>query len=197
MNIISLTYKSTNFYLIFSEDGWVMIDTGWSDTFSQMLQLLNQNNIAVNEVNYLIITHYHPAHAGLTQNLKELGINLILHQKQSAYFTRLNQYYKKTPQANFRDITSNNSIILTEDNSRNFFQSIGINGELISTPGHSEDSVSFVIDNECAFTGDLPSLSSPDANNDIVIEDSWELIHQFHVKTIYPGHGEAYKISSI
>lgn len=197
VDIISLTYKAANFYLVPSNDGWVMIDTGWPDTFSQVLQLLNQHNIAVNEINYLIITHYHPAHAGLTQNLKELGIHLLLHEAQSAHFTRLNLFYKRNPQANFRDITMNNSITLTKANSKGFFASIGIEGELISTPVHSDDSISFIIDNHCAFTGDLPSLSSPEAAYDITVKENWDRIRQYHADTVYPGHGDSYHIGLI
>lgn len=195
MNVISITYKSANCYLIPSDGGWVMIDTGWPDTLSQLLQLLNQNNISVNEINYLIITHYHPGHAGLTQNLKDLGTNLIIHQSQVTYYNRLNTLYKKNPQAHFRDITPMGNMIVNEAESRNLLESIGINGELISTPGHSDDSISLVIDNDCAFIGDLPSMSSPDDELDIVIEDSWDQIDHFHVKTIYPGHGNVYQIS--
>lgn len=197
MNVISITYQSANCYLISYDDGWIMIDTCWPDTFSQLLQLLNQNNIAVNEINYLIITHYHPAHAGLTQNLKDLGTNLILHERQSSYYNRLNLIYKKNPQAHFRDITAANNIVLTDAESRSFFKSLGIDGELISTPGHSADSISFVVDHTCAFIGDLLPLPLPDSQRDIVIEDSWDFIRQFGVNMVYPGHGEPYELPKI
>lgn len=192
MNVINITYKSANCYLIRSTDGWVMIDTGWPDTLSQLLQLLNQNHISVNEVDYLVITHYHPAHAGLTQNLKDLGITLIIHESQLNYYNRLNLLFKKNPQANFRDITSNDNIVLGDVNSKSFFESIGITADLISTPVHSDDSVSLVIDDECAFIGDLPTFDP--SNNDNLLENCWDLIKKYHVKTIYPGHGESYEI---
>jgi glyoxylase-like metal-dependent hydrolase (beta-lactamase superfamily II) len=194
VNVINLTYKSANYYLIQTEGGWVMIDTGWPDTFSQLLQLLNQNNISVNEINYLIITHFHPGHAGLTQNLKDLGINLILHEAQVPYYSKLNLVFKKNPKANFKDITSSNNIILTDLDSRNFLSSIGIDGELITTPGHSDDSISLIVDDCCAFTGDLPTLSTLDNDYDFEIDDSWDMIKKHNVKMIYPGHGEPFSL---
>jgi Zn-dependent hydrolases, including glyoxylases len=194
MNVIQLTYKSVNYYLIPGDDGWVMIDTGLPDTFCQLLQMLNQHNISIYEINYLIITHFHPGHAGLTQNLKDFGTNLILHQNQVNYYSKLNTFYKKNPKANFKDITSSNHIIVSDFDSRDFLKSIGIEGELISTPGHSEDSISLVVDDDCAFTGDLPVYSMLEAYDDIEIEDSWDLIRQYHVKTVYPGHGDSYEI---
>ena len=194
MNVITLVHKSTNSYLIQSDNGWLMIDSGWPDTFAQLLQLLNQNNISIHEVNYLVITHFHPDHAGLTQNLKDLGTTLILHEYQVPYINKLNLIYKKNPKANFKDITNSNNMVLTESESRHFLKSIGIDGEFISTPGHSDDSISIVIDNCCAFTGDLPALDLIDVYNDIVIEDSWDMIKKHTVKTIYPGHGDSYEL---
>lgn len=193
MKIVQLTYKSSNCYLVPAMEGWVMIDTGWPDTFSQLLQLLYQNNIPVNEVDYLIITHFHPGHAGLTQNLKDLGTNLILHESQLPYYNRLNNYYKKNPKANFKDITSNNNKVVNNYDSRSFFESLGLQADLISTPGHSDDSVSLVIDNECAFIGDLPTVFKPEEYN-TVIADSWRVIQNREIKTIYPGHGAPFDI---
>lgn len=193
MKVVQLTYKSANCYLIPANEGWIMVDTGWPDTFSQLLQLLYQNNIPVNEVDYLIITHFHPGHAGLTQNLKDLGTNLILHESQLPYYNRLNTFFKKNPKANFKDITNNNNIVINNSDSRSFFESLNIHGELLSTPGHSDDSISLVIDDKFAFIGDLPTIFKPEEYN-TVVADSWNMIQQHNVKTIYPGHGEPFEI---
>ena len=195
MNVITLVHKSTNSYLIQSDNGWLMIDSGWPDTFAQLLQLLNQNNISIHEVNHLAITHFHPDHAGLAQNLKDLGTTLVLHEYQVPYINKLNLLYKKNPKANFKDITNSNNLILTESESRSFLKSIGIDGELISTPGHSDDSISLIIDDCCAFIGDLPASDLIEVYDDIVIEDSWDMIKKHSVKTIYPGHGDSYPLS--
>ncbi len=194
VNVVSLTNNRTNCYLLPVNDGWLLIDTGLPDTFSQLLQLLNQNDISIYEINYLMITHFHPDHAGLTQNLRDLGTNLILHEDQVSYIKELNTFYKRNPKANFKDIIGSNAIILSESDSRSFLKSIGINGNLITTPGHTDDSVTLVIDDNCAFIGDLPAYQLVDAYDDFVIEDSWDMIEKYHVNTIYPGHGEVYEI---
>lgn len=194
MNVITITYKDTNCYLIPTIDGWLMIDTGWPDTFSQLLRLLNQQGVSVDEIDYLIVTHYHPAHAGLTQNLKDLGINLILHEVQVPYVNRINQFFKRKPKKHFKDITTGNAFILSEDESRSFLSSIGIEGALITTPDHSEDSISLVLDNICAFTGDLPAYSDKDSCQE-PDADSWNRLMAHGIKAIYPGHGEPYKLS--
>lgn len=196
LNLISITNNLTNCYLIQTNDGWLLIDTGSPDTFSQLLQLLYQNEISVNEINYLLVTHFHPDHAGLTQTLRDLGTNLIVHENQIPYMHKLNTFFKKNPKANFKDIIPNNVIVLSDSNSRSFLESLDIHGNLIPTPGHSDDSVSLVIDDECAFTGDLPSFHLKDAYNDLVIEDSWNMILNYNIKTIYPSHGEIYELDN-
>lgn len=194
MNIVSLSNNNTNCYLVQLTEGWLLIDTGLPDTFSQLLQLLNQNDISIYEINYLLITHFHPDHAGLTQNLRDLGTNLIIHEEQIPYINKLNLFFKKNPKANFKDIITSNYIVLSDSNSQSFLESIGILGNLITTPGHSDDSVSLVIDNDCAFTGDLPAYNWEDSYDDFVVEDSWDMLLKNHIKTIYPSHGEIYEI---
>lgn len=196
MNILTITHKSINRYLIPIQEGWLMVDTGMPDTFSQLLHLLNQNDISVNEINYLVVTHFHPDHAGLVQVLKDLGINLILHEYQVPYINKLNLFFKKKPKANYRDITLSNHIVVTAEESKELLKSIGIDGTLLSTPGHSDDSISLIINDCCAFVGDLPAPHLMEAYDDIVIEDSWNMIKQHHIKTVYPGHGEPYELKT-
>ncbi|MDF2512928.1 MAG: Zn-dependent hydrolase, glyoxylase [Herbinix sp.] len=194
MKVISLTNNSTNCYLLPANDGWLLVDTGLPDTFSHLLQLLFKNSISIYEINYLLITHFHPDHAGLVQNLRDLGTNLIVHEDQIPYMQKLNSFYKKNPRANFRDIVSHHMITVSNSDSREFLQSIGISGDIVTTPGHSDDSISLVLDDECAFVGDLPSYHLVEAYNDIVIDDSWEMLQAHNINTIYPGHGEPYQL---
>jgi len=193
MDVIEISYKSTNSYLIRTNGGWLMIDAGWPDTFSQILRLLNQNGISVNEIDYLFVTHYHPDHAGLAQNLKDLGTSLIVHEIQLPFIHKINQHFKKYPKENFKDITNNNMIVLSEADSRSFFESIGLSAKLLVTPGHSEDSVSLIIDDFCAFTGDLPAPETCEIYDDPAVKSSWEQISKYNIKKIYPGHGDTYE----
>ncbi len=44
------------------------------------------------------------------------------------------------------------------------------------------------------FVGDLPSPDLAEAYDDLVLEDSWDMIKRRGIKTIYPGHGDAYAV---
>jgi hypothetical protein len=66
---------------------------------------------------------------------------------------------------------------------------MGIAGEVVPTPGHSDDSVSLLLDDGSAFTGDLtpPELTGPD--NADVIAMSWRRLSERGAALVYPGHG--------
>lgn len=194
MEVIKLTYKSTNCYLVKSNNGWIMIDAGWPDTMPQLLQLLKQKDINISNIKYLIVTHFHPDHAGLAQNLKNSGIVLITHESQVCYIDKLNDFFKRKPKDNFKAIEIRNNKVVSSPESRIFLKSKEINGEIVQTPGHSDDSVSLVIDGCCAFTGDLPGLLLMEAYNDQTLKDSWKLLQEYNVKKVYPAHGDPYNI---
>jgi len=70
-----------------------------------------------------------------------------------------------------------------------FLAAIGIDGEVVATPGHSDDSVSLVLDEGAAFTGDLTPLSMAEPHNAAALESSWRRLRQLGVTIVYPGHG--------
>jgi len=73
--------------------------------------------------------------------------------------------------------------------SRRVFADIGIAGEIVHTPGHSDDSVSLLLDDGSAFTGDLtpPTLAREDAVR--AVTASWRLLRERGATRVYPGHG--------
>src|SRR5262249_4978431 len=78
---------------------------------------------------------------------------------------------------------------MTIGGSRAFLSSIGIAGEIVATPGHSDDSVSLVLDAGAAFTGDLPPPGFVDESTSATVRQSWEKLRALPATKIYPGHG--------
>ena len=77
------------------------------------------------------------------------------------------------------------------DQSRALLELLGIAGQVVHTPGHSDDSVSLILDTGIAFTGDLapPSMVVEDARQ--LAAESWQRLRDSGVRQIYPGHGPA------
>jgi ribonuclease/clavin/mitogillin len=88
-----------------------------------------------------------------------------------------------------RYITLDNNLQLTTGESRAFLERIGLSGVIVSTPGHSDDSVTLVLDEGGAFTGDLPPETAAVAEALDTVRQSWNMIRSLGARTIYPGHG--------
>ena len=84
------------------------------------------------------------------------------------------------------NITLHDNLQITTGESRAFLGRIGIAGEIVWTPGHSDDSVSLVLDEGVAFTGDLPPPGFVGERANATVRQSWDALR---VRMIYPGHG--------
>ena len=186
MNIVNVGYDSTNYYIIDAKGGKLLVDCGWPGTLPKLMAELKRKGISLQEIKYLLVTHFHPDHAGLTQELKNQGIKLILLECQAEFIPPFAEFFKgkKFP---YVPITQHGSLVLKMEDSRKFLAGMGLNGEILHTPGHSDDSVTLILDEGFAFTGDLhPSFMDID---DTTTRASWEKIRQRKITRIFPGHG--------
>ena len=191
LNIVNVGYDSTNYYLIETASTKLLIDIGFPGTLPKLRHALKRTGIELADINYLLATHYHPDHAGLAQELKRQAIKLIVLEHQLTAIPALKQHMK--PSQQYLDITLDDNITLHTAESRAFLRRIGIDGEIIATPGHSDDSITLILDVGAAFTGDLPPANMAyDSTN--ATQRSWEAIHSHGVTTVYPGHGPTRQI---
>jgi len=195
MNIIPLTHKHAHAYIIGVNDAWLMFDAGWPSSFPTFKNIMRDNGISPCSIRYLIVSHFHPDHAGIVQIMKEHGAALLLHECQIGAVSQINGFFQKHPDNAYRPLASEDNRVVTTSESRELLQKIGLYGEIIHTPGHSEDSVSLILDGEYAFTGDLPPLENAEGLNNPSISESWRRILYYSIKTVYPAHGLSYKIT--
>jgi endoribonuclease LACTB2 len=187
MNILNVGYHSTNYYALEIKDGKLLVDCGWPGTFPQFSAELKRKGLAPAEIRYILVTHFHPDHAGLVQEFKNLGARLILLESQVGFIRPLNELNKRK-NAPFLEIREGDNLILKFEDSRTFLGSLGLDGEVIPTPGHSDDSVTLILDEGFAFTGDLPPRF-------LVMEEdrpsraSWDRIYAHKVTRLFPAHG--------
>jgi glyoxylase-like metal-dependent hydrolase (beta-lactamase superfamily II) len=186
MNIVNVGYASTNYYAIDIKHGKLLVDCGWPGTLPQFRKVLQRKGISIEEFKYLLVTHFHPDHAGLVQDLKNLGIKFILPDVQMDVISSFGEFFKGKSFPYIEVNPGDNHLLRLED-SRGFLAGLGLEGELLHTPGHSDDSVTLVLDPGFAFTGDLhPAMMNID---DATTRSSWEKIHRHKITRIFPGHG--------
>jgi len=95
--------------------------------------------------------------------------------------------------------------IILKENEYNL-QDYGIPGSVIHTPGHTEGSLSVLLETGDAIVGDLamnafflclkprPSVFTCNSSK---LRDSWDNLIMKGAKVIYPGHGGSFPISEI
>jgi glyoxylase-like metal-dependent hydrolase (beta-lactamase superfamily II) len=196
MEILTLKHKTVQAYIINSNDLCIMVDSGYPESLNLFSKLLTNNNKTFYQIKYLIITHFHPDHAGLVQQLLDYGIHLIIHENQKEYLEWINNHFRKHVHKKYKPInTKNNEKIITLDSneSQKLFKEYKIDCKIIPTPGHTEDSITFIA-NGIAFIGDLPKYNEKGLYKTTKIQNSWNKILENSIKEIYPGHGEKYSI---
>jgi ribonuclease/clavin/mitogillin len=195
VNIVNVGYDSTNYYVIGNGKDRLLVDVGWPGTLGKLLANLKRKGIAIEEIRFLLATHYHPDHAGLVQEVKNRGVRLMVMEGQAAAIPALKQWMK--PEMHYLDIDLGDSTVVALAESRSFLAKLGIVGEIVHTPGHSDDSVTLVLDTGDAFTGDLQSESRADDASIDAVKSSWEKIRSMNTKTIHPGHGPSRPVPTV
>lgn len=194
MNFVNVGYGSTNYYVIGDGRNRLLVDVGWPGTMGKLLANLRRKGIALGDIRYLLVTHYHPDHAGLVQEVKNNGVRLAVLEGQGAAIPALRQWMK--PEMRYVDIDLRDNAIVPPAESRAFLATLGIAGEIVSTPGHSDDSVTLVLDSGDAFTGDLQGVALTEAPELDTVQKSWTKIRALNARIVHPGHGPSHPIPS-
>jgi glyoxylase-like metal-dependent hydrolase (beta-lactamase superfamily II) len=177
MNIVNVGYDSTNYYMLADHTPRLLVDAGWPGTLGRFQHQCERMGVALPTLKHMLVTHFHPDHAGLVRELSDLGLTLILPDVQA-------------PAPDGVRI-----VPLALADSRAFLATIGIAGEILHTPGHSDDSVTLVLDEGAAFTGDLTPASFVD-DPAHPVSQSWQAIREHGATAIYPGHGPMFPLGS-
>ena len=188
--IKEIKYGTTNTYLIKGRSGTILFDTGWAGTLAAFCHAVGEAGEKVQDINYILISHYHPDHMGIVQDIIDnMNVKLLVIDVQKDYIHCSDQIFEKNNNINFNPISTEPLIISCKD-SRKFLNDLGIDGEIIYTPGHSDDSISLILDNGIALVGDLYDLNSAFAFNDEKINNSWKNILSHNISKICYGHHE-------
>ena len=183
-----LKYGNTNCYYVEGKNGSILVDTDWAGTLQACYKKIKELDIT--KIDYLLITHYHPDHMGIAQEIIDnMNAKLLVIDIQKDYLHCSDKIFEKDKKSKFTPINTEPLIISCEE-SRKFLSDLGIDGEIIYTPGHSDDSISLILDNGIALVGDLYDLNSASAFNDDKINNSWKSILSHNISKICYGHHE-------
>lgn len=192
-----LQYGNTRTYYICCSEAGILVDTDWAGTLPTFFREIKQHNIRVEAIKYLLITHYHPDHMGLAGQMQELGITLLILEEQWNFIHSSDSVFQKEKRRDFKPVMEEAALRLSCGESRRLLKKIGVQGEIIHTPGHSEDSVSLILDEGAAFVGDLCPVDTVPGYCDEVLESSWRRLLTYNLRVVYYGHAEKREVSGI
>lgn len=187
--ISKLRYGNTNTFFIQGIGGSLLIDTDFAGTLTAFYRVIKEHNITISDISYILATHYHPDHIGLVSELMKQEVKLLLIDTQISHIHFADEIFKRDKRLKYEPINMDNSIIISSKDSREFLENMGIEGEIISTPSHSEDSISLILDNGICFVGDLEPIEYLDAyDNNVKLESDWKKVMSYNPKIIYYAH---------
>jgi len=185
LTIVNVGYRSTNYWVVGAGQSRLLVDIGWPGTMGQMRATLKRMDVPLGEIRYTVATHYHIDHAGLAQELKREGVSLLVLPVQVDAIPLMKRFTK--PADRYVEITARDNVTISFEESRKLLNGIGIAGEILHTPGHSDDSVSLLLDDGSVFTGDLPPEAG--AWDNPVALATWRMLREHGATRVYPAHG--------
>lgn len=187
--VTKIRYGNTNTFLIRGDKGSILIDTDYAGTMPAFYKTIKGLGIKVSDIGYVLATHYHPDHIGLVSELMEQGVKLIVMESQKGTVHYSDDIFAREPHQEYRPIDESSGKVLAFDESRAFLESLGIRGEIIATPSHSEDSVSILLDDGTFLVGDLEPLEYLEAYEDnAMLKHDWDTLLAAHPRRIFYAH---------
>ena len=187
--VTRLKYGNTNTFFIRGTAGNLLVDTDYAGTLPMFYKEIKRQNISLKDITYVLATHYHPDHMGLVSELMRQGVKLLLVDMQKEYVGFSDEIFARERRTEVMPIHTEEATVITCEESRAFLKGLGIEGEIISTPSHSEDSVSLVLDDGTCFVGDLEPVEYLGAyEENEKLKADWEQILSRNPKRICYGH---------
>ena len=190
MNITELKYSNTNTYLIQGSKGYLLFDTGWAGTFPAFCKSLGEAGVKLSDIGMILISHYHPDHMGIAGEIMTKGPVLLVCDIQKGFLHSSDHIFEKENRKDYVPIDDGRVRIISISESRKVLGEIGIDGEIIATPGHSDDSISLLLDSGELFVGDLNPLYELELHRGTEIGISWDRLLVRRPKTVYYGHAK-------
>lgn len=140
------------------------------------------------DIVYILATHYHPDHMGLIPELMKQGVKLLLMDIQRDYVHFSDSIFARDGLP-FVPVDETQATVITCAASRHFLAEIGIDGEIVSVPSHSPDSVALMLDSGDCIVGDLEPFDYLDAYpEESPQRNDWNVILHRHPKRILYAH---------
>lgn len=201
------SFGTINSFLLI-EDKIIIVDSGCGKHFEKIINYFRDNKIDKSLVSLIILTHAHLDHYDNVIKLKDyFQVPILVNKTAEKYFLNgINEFtesknilatilkllfYKTKLNKINPDIAIDNEFNLSK---------YGVSGIVLPTPGHTEGSLSIIINkNEC-LSGDLYINSSIEnkpawfINNNKQYLNSINKLKELKIRKFFPSHGRPFDL---
>lgn len=173
----------------------ILVDSGVSYNYPDLVALCAEAGLTLDDIDIMLVTHYHPDHIGglprLSQEYPHMQIYAHAHCKEMA--ENIDKHFSHRPMAGFHYLIPGNAIVSHVLSDNEVIDAGDVQIQVIFTPGHSKDSVSFYIPEESLLlAGDaLPDIHGMPIYDDLdqlfASFDRMEKIGASHVLSSFSG----------
>jgi len=195
--VTKLKYGNTNTYFIRGAKGSILLDTDYAGTLQMFYKEIKKNNLSLKDITYILATHYHPDHMGLVAELVNLGVKFLVMDTQVPNLHFSDKIFSRDKVLRLvPSVPEDKAEVISCKESRAFLTALGIDGEIVSTPSHSEGSITLVLDGGDCFVGDLEPIEYMDGyGKNAALQSDWEKVMNFFPRVIHYGHAPEKKLS--
>ena len=213
-SIRTLTFRWVNAYLVETDTGFILIDTGMAGNRATLERELSAAGCQLGDLKLIVITHGDPDHSGNAAYLRaKYGAKIAMHEAEAAAVERGNMFLSRgslslrrwmmKPLMRLFRLRKRDRFtpdFFLEDGDR--LTEYGLDATILHVPGHSAGSIAVLTDEGAFFSGDFlenrtrPSIATivDDAE---ALKASFERVKKLDIRTIYPGHGKVFTLDEI
>jgi len=206
---LSLPYKlgSVNCYLIETDTGCILIDTGGSNKRTELEKELESAGCKPSNLKLIVLTHGDFDHTGNAAYLrKKFGTKIAMHHDDSGMAERGNMFWNRKKGNILLGMIAR---ILFRFGKKERFKTdlyigdgynlseYGFDAKVLHIPGHSKGSIGILTADGDLFCGDLlENTDNPNLNS--IIDDlaaantSVEKLKSLKINNVYPGRGKPF-----
>ena len=197
-----------NCYLLETDKGFVLIDTGRKSSRNKLEQELEIAGCKPENLDLIILTHGDFDHTGNCAYLREkYDTKIAMHQYDSGMVEYGDMFWNKKTRNwiikklinvffNITKVKPDYTIDEESDLSK-----YGLDAKVIYLPGHSKGSIGILTASGNLFCGDLFTNTKKPEPNSMVdnlneFNESIDKVKGLEIKMVYPGHGQSFPMNS-
>jgi hydroxyacylglutathione hydrolase len=198
---------SVNCYLIKTDTGYILIDTGYTRKRTDLEKELESAGCKPGNLQVIVLTHGDFDHSGNAAYLrKKFGARIAMHHDDAGMVEYGNMFWNRSKSNILIKVIA--PILFRFGKSERFkpdsyiedgddLSENGFDARVLHIPGHSKGSIGILTSGGDLFCGDLlQNIHKPQLNS--IMDDlttannSVEKLNKLSIRTVYPGHGKPF-----